>query len=79
MPIADIFYLVGIIFFTIYTILMIGILVFIIIAIKKVNEILNTIKYKVKETANVVTAPENIARILGKTAANLLIFRFFRR
>ncbi len=79
MPVQDIFYLVGIIFFTIYTILMVGVLVSIIIAIKKVHEILNSLKNKVNETTKAVTGPENIARLLGKTAANLMIFKLFRR
>lgn len=79
MPVQDIFYLAGIIFFTIYTILMIGVLIFLIVAIKKVNEILNSVKLKVNETARAVTGPENIARLLGKTAANLLMFRLFKR
>lgn len=71
--------MVGIIFFTVYTILMLGILTLVIIAIKRVNEILKTVKSKVENTASSITKPENVASLLGKTAANLLIFKLFRR
>lgn len=79
MSLQDIFYFVGIIYMSLLSVVLIGIIILLYYIKKKVTEVSQNIERKVSETKEAMLRPQNIARTVGAILANFLLMRLRRR